>query len=77
MPDTIVYILKQKLVDTAGESYESVLQDLVDQGLIKEFKEAVQLIFEKSKSIHIQSVLEFYDSKDAPITPKSKKDSKE
>ena len=79
MEETIVYISKKKILQTIGKdyNYKEILQDLKDQGLLNSFEDAVELRFDKSKALHIQSVLEFYDTKDTPTIPTKGKKEKE
>lgn len=66
----IVYASKKKLLETSGKAYKEVLDSLVNEGLLKSYEEVVELKFDKDKALHIQAVLEFYNSKDVPINPK-------
>jgi hypothetical protein len=65
----IVYVVKDRLVKTVGVGYKSVLKDLKDAGVINSYSDAVELRFDKDKALHIQSVLEFYDSREVGSSP--------
>ncbi len=70
MKDKTLYITKAKLVATVGSQYKSILKDLVDQGIVKGFEDAMAVTFDKDKARHIETVLEFYDNQDGPDNPK-------
>lgn len=73
---TVVLISKARLVATVGLGYKAILKDLIESGLLDSWSEVVELKFDKSKALHIQSVLEFYDTRDIPAlpTPSKKKE---
>lgn len=64
MEETIIYISKRRLIDAVGLSYRSVLKDLMESNLLKSWADVIELRFDKDKALHIQSLLEFYDTRD-------------
>ncbi len=79
MDEVVIYIPKAKLKSTVGLMYRGVLKSLVEQGMLNSFTEAFELRFDKDKALHIQSVLEFYDVRDAasgPLKPIKREDDK-
>lgn len=70
MKDKVIYITKAKLVATVGAQFKAILKDLVDQGIVQGFEEAIAVTFDKDKARHIETVLEFYDNQDGPGGPK-------
>lgn len=76
MDEAVVYITKEKLIKTVGLSFTSVLDDLKEAGVLNSFTDAIELRLDKDKARHIQSVLEFYDTREVPTKPKgfNKKD---
>lgn len=73
MDETIIYITKKRLVKAVGQTFSLVLKDLKDQGLLNSFEEAIEIRFDKNKAIHIQTVLEFYDTREVNDGPKHNK----
>ena len=67
----VVYVSKKKLINTSGKGYREVLNSLLNEGVLESYEDVVKLTFDKTKALHIQAVLEFYETKDVPINPKS------
>lgn len=63
------YLTKLQLLDIGGKDWKAVLEDLVSVGILKSFENVVALTFDKAKAIHIQSVLEFYNTKNIQTSP--------
>lgn len=63
----LIRISKKKILDAVGLTYPTIFSELISQGLIKSYEEVVEVIFDKSKSLHVQSVLEFYDASGAVL----------
>lgn len=72
-----IYINKEQLVKAAGVKYEQILKDLVDEGLLEDYTVIIKLTFDKSKALHLQSVLEFYEVKDVPEYNKKRNNNSE
>lgn len=72
MKEMIIYISKEKLVKAVGINYETILKDLKQEGAIKEYSSFIKLVIDNNKAIHLQTILEFYEVKDVPITSFSK-----
>lgn len=63
-----VYISKERLIKSAGTAgYKDVMASLIKEKIIDSYTEdIVEIIFEKEKALHFQSVLEFYDTRIPP-----------
>lgn len=75
MEEITIYVPWTRL-KKVNSNFLAVLEDLQTSGVIKSFSivsvDTVGIVFTKAKAAHIQTVLEFYDSRttpDGPIKP--------
>lgn len=68
--DEVVIIVPWKLLRTCGPDWLSVLGSLQEEGILKSYDlmtaDEVKLSFYKDQAVHIQTVLEFFETKDTP-----------
>ena len=72
MDEVVFHISKAKLIATVGLSYPEILKDLIETGLVLSHEETIAIRFKKDKAIHVQSALEFYDTRNVPSSPNRK-----
>lgn len=69
MAEVTIQVYKSELIKSVGKMYRSILTSLSKEKLINSFKDVVEIKMDKSKSIHLQTMLAFYSVKDVAIGP--------
>jgi hypothetical protein len=68
MADMVVHAYLADL-EQLDADYVEVLNDLIEAGVIKGYKPTMEILLDKDKAIHLQSLLAFNNAKDIPSGP--------
>jgi len=61
MKEVVKYLYKSDLVQSIGTNYKSILHSLKKSRLINSYKEVIEVVMDKDKSIHFQTMLAFHE----------------
>ena len=74
MDSIVIHVPEAELLKSAGTDYKVILDSLVKENIIVSYKPVMEVIVDKAKARHVQTVLEFYDLRESPTgrtkTPK-------